>query len=225
MSELVLFSDTAASLADRLTAAAQARTLVALVKDAQKRVDRQLKDEVERLSAETGTAFTARGEGELVGWSALITAPAPKPYVADGPSFAAWWAAQGFKHEERARVEVVDHEAAAKALDRIDVAGDGADDLDEWEMAEAGLALAEAMRWQVETVLPSDAAEEAVKDATPVETGYVTGDGELIPGLAWRTAKPELRVIGGKDAKATARRRVCEVLGIDPAVLEDGGGS
>lgn len=222
-SELVLFAEARTTLADRLAAAAQARTLVAIVKDAQKRADRQLKDEVERLSSETGTAFTARGDGDLAGWSALITAPVPKPYVTDEQTFAAWWAAQGLEHQERTRVEVLDHEAAAKALDRIDVAFDGADDLDDTEVAEAGLALAEALRWQVETVLPSGAADKAAEGATPVESGYVTAEGELIPGLGWRTAKPELRVNGNKDAKTAARRRVCELLGIDEAALEDGG--
>lgn len=221
MSALVLFDQEPATLKDRLAAAAQARVLADLVKAAQKRVDRQLAEEVDRLSEATGTAFTARGDGPLAGWSAQLTAPTPKAYIADEDTFAVWWAAEGFDHDQRVRVDVLDHEAAASALDRIDVAGDRAgEDLDTREVAEAGLSLAEALRWQVETVLPSDAAEQATKGARAVESGWVTDAGELIPGLAWRQQSPQLRVNGTKDAKAEARRQLCDVLGIDQAELE-----
>ena len=222
MTSLILFDDAAASLKDRLAAAAQARVLVDLVKAAQKRVDRQLADEVDRLSTETGTAFTARGDGALAGWSAQLTAPTPRAYVADEEDFAGWWVARGGDHQFVERIEhMPDAPAAVKALRELQRAAAA----EETHADVAGLAevLACSLRVRTDVLLPEDAVDQAVAGARAVDAGWVTEGGEVIPGLAWRQQAPQLRVAGTKDAKAAARRHVCELLGIDPAALEEGG--
>ena len=217
--DLVLFAGPGESLSDRLAAAAQARVLVDLVKDAQKHADTALRDSVDELSAQTGTAFTARGDGALAGWSAQITAPQPQPHVSDREAFAAWWAEQGWPCETVDRVEVIDH---GRAIPELTIVDNGDDPAMPPEMFyKAARALAECLAITTEVVLPEDAPANAAEQCEPTDDGgYVHRDtGEMVPGLEWRRQAPQLRVVGSKDAKAAGRRQVCEVLGINPAAL------
>ena len=212
MKDLVLFHGPGDSLADRLAAAAQARVLVDLVKDAQKHADTALRDTVEELSATTGTAFTARGDGPLAGWSAQITAPQPKPYVSNRDAFALWWEEQGWDCKTTEHVEVVDHVRAAEALALIDADGD---------LAAAATKLYDSLWVRVDILLPEGAEGLAALECDPSDDGsYVhRATGEMVPGLEWRQQSPQLRVVGSKEAKAAGRRQVCDLLGVDQAAI------
>ena len=213
MKDLVLFHGPGDSLADRLAAAAQARVLVDLVKDAQKHADTALRDTVEELSATTGTAFTARGDGPLAGWSAQITAPQPKPYVSDRDAFASWWQEQEWPCETVERVEVIDHSWAAKLIYQLE----HVEPRDETDVDRLLSCLSVA----TEVVLPENAHEAAAEACEPTDDGsYVhRATGEMVPGLEWRQQSPQLRVVGSKDAKAAGRRQVCDLLGVDQAAI------
>ena len=217
--DLVRFAGPGESLSDRLAAAAQARVLVDLVKDAQKHADTALRDSVDALSEQTGTAFTARGDGPLAGWSAQITAPQPKPTVTDREAFAAWWSEQGWPCEMSPRVEVIDHERAWAALTwRERHANDDPIPVDLTGLLDG---LEDACKAYTEVILPEDAPAKAAAECDPTDDGgYVHRDsGEMVPGLEWRQQAPQLRVVGSKDAKAAGRRQVCDLLGINPAAL------
>ena len=210
--DLVLFAGPGESLSDRLAAAAQARVLVDLVKDAQKHADTALRDSVDELSRQTGTAFTARGDGPLAGWSAQITAPQPKPHVTDREAFAQWWQEQGWPCQEDARVEVIDQVRAVEGLTAAENGEDG---------YAALTKLVDSLKVVYEVILPEKAHESAAELCDPTDDGgYVHRDtGEMVPGLEWRQQAPQLRVVGTKDAKAAGRRQVCDLLGINPAAL------
>jgi hypothetical protein len=215
VTSLELFHGKGESLSDLLAAAAQARVLSDLVKDAQKRVDAALRESVDDVSAQTGTAFTARGDGELAGWSAQITAPQPKPVVTDREAFAGWWQEQGWPCQETKRVEVIDHSWAAKLIYQLEsVEPRDGTDVDR---------LLSCVSVTTEVILPEGAADKAAAECEPTDDGgYVHRDtGEVVPGLEWRQQSPQLRVVGSKDAKARARRALVDVLGI-PAELAGG---
>ncbi len=200
--ELELFSE-ADSLQERLAAAVQARALLSLVKDAQKRTDRALRESVDDVSRVTGTKFTARDAG----WSAVVTDPQPRPVVADREAFGRWG-----NYETVSRVEVRDH-AAATAFVRwcenrnsLSLSLDG--------LAETALG---ALRIVTDYVLPEDPFTPLIDAGRiKVTTDHVVDleTGEPVPGTTVQTARSELRVTGTKDAKAAARRQLADRLGI-----------
>lgn len=211
--DLELFHGPGENLSDRLLMAAQARALVDIVKDVQREVDVALEDSVTAVSEATGTAFTARGDGPVAGWSALITAPQPKPYISDRDAFVGWWVDEGLPHESREYVEVIDQERAVEMLT-----------CDSPLLDAVASKLIGCLAVRTEVLLPDDAAEQATVTAHPTDDGgYVNPDtGEVIPGLSWRRAKPTLQVRGDGQAKARVRREVADRLGITPALA--GGG-
>lgn len=199
------------TVGDWLLAVARGTVVLDVVKDQVDRLRDGLADEVDAMSAATGTAFTARVGG--LG-SAVLTDPQPKVTVSDAQAFGEWLAACDGEAlglvASRRRVEVVDHEAVADWL----VSGYGT-------VPEIEQYLKVVNEW-----LPSEEAVDVLlaKDWAKIHGDHVrTFDadegalGDPIPGLTVRTAKRVLQVKLDKKARETAAAEVREALEL-PAI-------
>ncbi|MCA1782016.1 MAG: hypothetical protein LC679_07535 [Intrasporangiaceae bacterium] len=210
MSHLELFNGDGATLAQRLKAAAQADALSAIVGDAKAHVRTALEDAVRDMSAQTGTAFTARQDG----WTALITDPQPKGRVTDRQAFGDW-ARLGtdLPIELAERVEVNDHVKAAELLGLLDDRAGNRKELDD--------LAAEAFAVVTDYLLPEDPITPLVESGRCKLTHDALIDldtGEAVPGVTVTVGKSTLQVRGTKAAKAAERREVADLLSI-PAEL------
>lgn len=186
-----------------LRKAAQVRVFSDMVKDARTDIDGALADAVDRVSVQTGTAFTARNQG----WSAVLTDPQPQPFVSDEDAFYDWWVSEpelADRTVTRTTVRVLNHERAAMFLRHV-LAHDNVHDWSEL------FAICE------ETVLP-DSPLEVLQN----EYGYVVKDGrfvsrlygDVVPGVSVRQAARQLRVSGKTEAKTRLRADLHAALGL-----------
>ena len=185
-----------------LQKAAQARVFMSMVKDAKDDIDGALTDAVERVSAQTGTAFTARHEG----WSAVLTDPQPQPFVSDDDAFFDWW------HEQD---ELVDLARVVKQVHVLD--HDLATDLLLRAKYEPVQDFSAAFQVYSRTFLPDNALHLLQSDYGYVVKNdrlahYVTG--EVVQGVSVRKAARQLRVTGKTEAKTRLRADLHAAMGM-----------
>lgn len=213
MTDLIAFTETA-TLASHLHAAAQARTLEGLVRDAKRACDDRLRVAIGEVNEQTGTAFTARVDG----WTAVLTDPQPKPAVVNEGEFLEWAEDGGVDLEVAIteHVVVTDHRAAAEAL-RLAASSD----VDNFGWPRR---LAEVLRVEEVVSVPEDAVESLVASGRVALTSTAaidTATGEVVPGVAVKQAAPTLQVRGTKEAKQAQRAELVRILGL-PAELVGG---
>lgn len=212
--DLTLYRPDDADLSTLLEAAADARALEGIVKDAKTHVDGQLRAKVERLSDATGTAFTGRHDGYAV----ALTDPQPQPKIADHSTFAEWAATRLPEAQQHDTPAIVDPSVVLAFVQHFDELQTSAALQAAEDLVDQGLEV------RTEWLLPEDPFKLLVDrgHVKVTEDGVIDLDtGELVPGAAVSRAKPQLRVTGDKRAKDARRRDVEQRLGIAPE-LEEG---
>jgi hypothetical protein len=214
MSGLELFAGPG-TLEQRMVAVAQGTVLGDVVKAHTAEARTALEDSIRQLSAQTGTAFTARTGGV----SALLTDPQPKPHVTHATDFYEWTLRERVSGlvgcQERSRVEVLDHAVAADAY--ADIVNSKADGDPPSMVLQAVDRLLGALDPGYDIILPDDPFGPLVDVGRIAVTpdGVVDiATGELVPGTAVSTARPTLQVRLDKKARTAAAAEIRSALGL-----------
>jgi hypothetical protein len=227
MSALQPLQDRPGTVNELLHAVAAGTAVGDVVGDQVKHLRTRLHAEVDRLSDETGAAFTARVGG--VG-SALLTDPQPKPRVLDRDVFGHWLATNVDPDGDlglvtsRQRVEVVDHDRAAAAI--LDSGGGDPTQAAVYRQSdryhELRACLEVATEW-----LPSESALDVLLEKrwaavrSDGDGGWllvaVDGDGlpgDAVEGVTVSCGEPQLQVRLEKQAREAAKAQVRQALGL-----------